>query len=180
MRKILIVVDMQNDFISMALGTKEAVNIVDNVVNKIISYPSNDIFVTMDTHRGNYLETQEGKMLPVKHCIRDTEGWKLHPSIEQVINHSNIYRKSTFSSLSLPIILRNIANKGDIEIEIIGLCTDICVISNALMIKAFIPEVKITVDASCCAGTTPEKHLAALEVMESCQINVVNKDCGMG
>ncbi len=174
MRKILVVIDMQNDFIDAALGTKEAVAIVDAVKEKIRSYPAADVIATMDTHHENYMETQEGKYLPVPHCIRGTDGWKIRPDIEALLDGAKIYEKPTFGSVKLAEDLKELSEKEEIELELIGLCTDICVVSNALLLKAAMPEVKIAVDAACCAGVTPEKHLAALETMRSCQIQVAN------
>lgn len=172
MRKILVVIDMQNDFIDAALGTKEAVAIVDAVKEKIRSYPVKDVIATMDTHGENYLETQEGRNLPVVHCVKGTEGWEIRPEIAALLGGAAIYEKPTFGSTALAEDLKALSEKEEIELELIGLCTDICVVSNALLLKAAMPEVKITVDAACCAGVTPEKHLAALETMRSCQIHV--------
>ena len=173
MRKILIVIDMQNDFIDMALGTKEAAAIVDEVKKKILSYSVKDVMATMDTHEENYLKTQEGELLPVEHCIRGTVGWQLHPEIAPLLDGAEIYEKPGFGSVRLAQDLKALSGTEEIELELIGLCTDICVVVNALLFKAFMPEVKITVDSACCAGVTPEKHLAALETMRSCQIHVV-------
>lgn len=172
MRKILIVIDMQNDFIDAALGTKEAEAIVDAVKKKIWTYPAKDIIATMDTHGENYMETQEGKYLPVPHCIKGSEGWKIRPDIAVLLKGAKIYEKPTFGSTALAADMKALSEKEDIELELIGLCTDICVVSNALLLKAAMPEVKISVDPSCCAGVTPEKHMAALETMRSCQIQV--------
>ena len=172
MRKILIVIDMQNDFIDAALGTKEAVSIVEAVKDKIRSYAPENVIATMDTHGENYMETQEGKYLPVPHCIKGSEGWKIRSDIAALLEGAKIYEKPTFGSTALAEDLRELSGKEDIELELVGLCTDICVASNALLLKAFMPEVKISVDAACCAGVTPEKHLAALETMRSCQIQV--------
>ena len=174
MRKILIVIDMQNDFIDAALGTKEAVAIVENVKAKIRTYPSKNVIATMDTHGENYLETQEGKYLPVVHCVKGTKGWQIRPDIAELLQDARIFKKPTFGSKKMAHELKAIADSEEIELELIGLCTDICVVSNALLLKAYMPEVKITVDASCCAGVTPEKHLAALETMRSCQIQIIN------
>lgn len=174
MRKILIVIDMQNDFIDAALGTKEAVAIVEAVKEKIRSYPAADVIATMDTHGENYMQTQEGKYLPVPHCIRGTEGWEIRPEIAALLREAKIYEKPTFGSTKLAADLKELSEREEIELELAGLCTDICVVSNALLLKAFMPEVKISVDALCCAGVTPEKHLAALETMRSCQIQVLN------
>ena len=173
MRKILIVIDMQNDFIDMALGTKEAAAIVDEVKKKILSYSVKDVMATMDTHEENYLKTQEGELLPVEHCIRGTLGWQLHPEIAPLLDGAEIYEKPGFGSVRLAQDLKALSGTEEIELELIGLCTDICVVVNALLFKAFMPEVKITVDSACCAGVTTEKHLAALETMRSCQIHVV-------
>ena len=173
MRKILIVIDMQNDFIDAALGTKEAVSIVEAVKEKIRSYPAENVYATMDTHGENYMDTQEGKYLPVPHCIRGTEGWKIRPDIEDLLKGAKIYEKPTFGSVKMAADLKALSEKEEIELELIGLCTDICVASNALLLKAVMPEVKISVDPVCCAGVTPEKHEAALETMRSCQIQVV-------
>ena len=172
MKKILIVVDMQNDFIDAALGTPEAVSIVEAVKEKIRSYPVQDVIATMDTHGENYMDTQEGRYLPVPHCIRGSEGWQIRPDIAALLDGAKIYEKPTFGSTALAADLKELSEQEEIEIELIGLCTDICVVSNALLLKASMPEVKISVDPSCCAGVTPEKHLAALETMRSCQIQV--------
>ena len=172
MRKILIVIDMQNDFIDAALGTQEAVGIVEAVKEKIRSYPAADVIATMDTHGDNYMNTQEGKYLPVPHCIKGTDGWRIHPDIAELLAGAAIYEKQTFGSTAMAADLKAISEKEEIELELIGLCTDICVVSNALLLKATMPEVKISVDPACCAGVTPEKHLAALETMRSCQIRV--------
>ena len=174
MRKVLIVIDMQNDFIDAALGTKEAAAIVDAVKDKIRSYPSENIIATMDTHFDNYMQTQEGKYLPVPHCIKGTDGWKIRPEIAELLKDAKIYEKPTFGSTALAADLKALSEREELELELVGLCTDICVVSNALLLKACMPEVKISVDAACCAGVTPEKHLAALETMRSCQIYVVN------
>jgi len=174
MRKILIVIDMQNDFIDAALGTKEAVSIVEAVKEKIRSFPAEDVIATMDTHDEDYMQTQEGKNLPVMHCIKGTDGWKIRPDIAELLTGAKIYEKPTFGSTALAADLKDLSEKEEIELELIGLCTDICVVSNALLLKATMPEVKIYVDAACCAGVTPQKHLAALETMRSCQIDVKN------
>ena len=174
MRKILIVIDMQNDFIDAALGTKEAIAIVDAVKEKIAAYPTDNIYATMDTHSDNYLDTQEGANLPVKHCIKGSEGWQIRPDIAELLDGAHTYQKPTFGSTALAADLKALSEKEEIEIELVGLCTDICVVSNALLLKAFMPEVRISADASCCAGVTPEKHLAALETMRSCQIHITN------
>lgn len=168
MKKTLIVVDMQKDFIDGALGTKEAVDIVQNVKNKIAEYKSrgDEIIFTRDTHKQNYLETNEGRHLPIEHCIEETEGWKIPE--ELYVEGAAYLNKPSFGYMYW--------NKFDFkDVEIIGLCTDICVVSNALIIKAAFPEIDVSVDASCCAGVTPETHEAALTTMKCCQINVIGE-----
>jgi nicotinamidase-related amidase len=172
MRKILVVIDMQNDFIDGALGTKEAEAIVDKVVQKIYYTAKEDVYGTMDTHDENYLNTQEGQKLPVPHCIFGTKGWELHPKVKELIDPMQFFTKDTFASSHLGIVLTELSRKEKIEIELIGLCTDICVVSNALFFKGLMPNVPITVDSSCCAGVTPETHKAALETMKMCQITI--------
>ena len=174
MKKILIVVDMQNDFVDGALGSKEAASIVENVVKKIESFDG-EIYVTYDTHYEDYMQTSEGKNLPVVHCIRESEGWQLNSAVREALEKKETYteiEKITFGSVDLPFVLAEENDMDNAEIELIGLCTDICVVSNALILKASFPEINISVDSSCCAGVTPEKHLAALETMRSCQIIV--------
>lgn len=174
MKKILIVVDMQKDFVDGALGSKEAVAIVDNVVNKIKTFEG-DIIATYDTHPENYMETQEGKNLPVPHCIKGTDGWKLDAKVQSALDNLSYktIEKPTFGSTELPEYIKEIYNPDEIEIELIGLCTDICVVSNALLLKANFLETKISVDAKCCAGVTPDTHKSALTTMKMCQINVI-------
>ena len=172
MKQILIIVDMQNDFIDGALGTKEAVAIVDNVIAEIAKYDTKDIFATRDTHPENYLETQEGKNLPVPHCIRGTDGWQIRKELD-VLRKTEPIDKETFGSVALAARLVSMNEEEEIEgITFVGLCTDICVISNALLAKAFLPEAEIVVDAACCAGVTPESHRTALRAMKACQITV--------
>lgn len=176
MKKILIVVDMQNDFIDGALGTAEAQSIVSNVVKKIKKYKNDTIYATRDTHRKNYLETQEGKNLPVVHCVKGTHGWKLNSDVEKALEKTNatiIDKKDSFGFPKLIKILSAENKKETCQIEIVGLCTDICVVTNALMIKGSLPEIEISVDSSCCAGVTPKKHKAAIETMRSCQIKII-------
>lgn len=173
MKKILLVVDMQKDFVDGALGTKEAAAIVDNVTAQIRSFEG-DIIATYDTHDDNYMSTQEGQKLPVPHCIKDTEGWQLDKRVQTALEEKG-YRavyKPTFGSVDLVDMIKEYDIENT-EVIIIGLCTDICVVSNALLLKANFPEMRISVDASCCAGVTPEKHEAALETMRSCQIEVL-------
>ena len=172
MRKLLIVIDMQNDFIDGALGTPEAVAIVENVKAKIRLYPPADILATKDTHETHYLQTQEGKNLPVEHCIRGSKGWEIREDIAELLDGVKIYEKPTFGSIAMALDVAEISQSEEIEVEMVGLCTDICVVSNALLLKAMMPEVKISVDASCCAGVTPESHEAALETMKMCQVAV--------
>lgn len=171
-KKLLVVVDMQNDFITGSLGTSEAQIIVPKVKNKIEKcLKENNIVFTQDSHLEDvYLAKLEGRHLPVKHCIAGTWGAKICDELEPFILHSVI--KSTFAYPDWSYYLEYASYD---EIELCGVCTDICVISNALVLKGLFPEVEITVDASCCAGTTPEKHKAALEVMKSCQINITNE-----
>lgn len=174
--KFLIVVDMQKDFIDGALGTQEAVAIVPNVVEKIKGFDGK-VITTMDTHDEGYLGTQEGRMLPVPHCIKLTEGWELNDDVGDAIdkNPYEVYMKPTFGSVDLATALAAANQQEPIdEVVLVGLCTDICVVSNALLVKAFLPEVKVTVDAACCAGVTPESHAAALKTMQMCQVNVEN------
>lgn len=173
MQKILVVVDMQNDFIDGALGTKEAVEIVPKVKEKIENFDGKIIF-TRDTHFENYLETQEGRNLPVKHCIKNTEGWQICSSLQPFCKE--VIDKPTFGSQKLGEILKESDEKEKIEkIMLVGLCTDICVISNAMVIKAFLPETPIAVDAACCAGVSPESHKRAIEAMKVCQIEIENE-----
>ncbi len=174
MKKILVVVDMQKDFVDGALGTKEAVEIVDNVVKKIENFDGN-IFVTYDTHFENYMETSEGKKLPVPHCIKGTEGWELDSKVKKALSGKEYkeVEKITFGSVDLPKHIKELVGEDEFTIELIGLCTDICVVSNALLLKASFPEVEISVDASCCAGVTPDTHKAALATMGCCQINII-------
>ena len=173
MQDILIVVDMQNDFIDGALGTKEAEAIVDRVVEKVRDFPGKVLF-TRDTHSPDYLNTQEGRNLPVIHCVEGTPGWEIRPELMALCRTEPI-DKPTFGSTALGEVLRGLDTLEPIgSVTLVGLCTDICVISNALLVKAFLPEVPITVDAACCAGVTPESHRNALAAMRSCQIRIIN------
>ena len=174
--KILVAVDLQNDFINGALGTKEAEAIVPAAAARIREYRETgaDIFATLDTHGEDYLQTQEGRKLPVPHCIRNTDGWQLNPEIREAVGNCILVEKPTFGSVRLPeMILERIGDEQDVTIELLGLCTDICVVSNALLLKAAFPEATIRVNSACCAGVTPEKHRAALETMASCQIEIM-------
>ncbi len=170
MRKTLIVIDMQNDFIDGSLGTKEAQNIVPDVAKKIKEYKENgdSVIFTRDTHPNNYLETYEGKHLPIVHCVKDTIGWQISDKLDFNIEKDIIIDKPTFGWTHWD-------DFDFTEVEVCGLCTDICVVSNVLMIRANYPNIDITVDASCCAGVTPETHKAALETMKMCQINVIGE-----
>ena len=172
MKKVLIVIDMQNDFIDGALGSPEAQAIVPNVKKKIEEYDArgDQIIFTKDTHSINYLYTNEGKHLPVEHCIEFTDGWQIASQLDWTTNPCAYVFKPTFGWTGWSTF-----NLEDAEIEIVGLCTDICVVSNAIILKAIYPETKITVDASCCAGVTPESHKAALTTMKMCQINVIGE-----
>lgn len=176
MNHYLIVVDMQNDFIDGVLGSKEAQEIITKVHQKIRNFQGKIIF-TQDTHHQDYLDSQEGKYLPIKHCIKGSLGWKLHQKIEEVRENKNgvVYEKSQFASVELArdLVKENIMQKID-SIELIGICTDICVISNAILLKAFLPETLIKVDANCCAGVTPQSHKDALHTMKSCQIEIIS------
>lgn len=170
MKNVLVVVDMQKDFIDGALGTKEAVAIVDNVAEAIRSFDGEVIF-TRDTHFDNYMETQEGRNLPVPHCIKGTEGWQIDKKLESLrTDDMKVFDKLTFGSVDLAAYLKE--NKELEQVTLVGLCTDICVISNALLIKANLPEVEITVLEKCCAGVTPQSHKNAIEAMKMCQIKI--------
>lgn len=169
MKKLLVVVDMQKDFIDGSLGTGEAVKIIETVKAKIeaCQEAKQEIVFTLDTHHEDYLNTKEGQNLPVTHCVKGTKGWELHPSFRAC--EGKRFEKPTFGCMELAEYVRE--GKYD-EIELIGLCTDICVISNALLIKAAVPEADVLVDAACCAGVTKDSHLNALEAMKMCQIKV--------
>ena len=178
MKHILIVVDMQTDFVDGALGTPEAVAILENVTAKIKAYahdPDGVILVTYDTHAEDYMTTSEGKHLPVPHCIKGTKGWEIRPEIKDALGDCLLVEKPTFGSVELPALVGQAANGEDFTVELIGLCTDICVISNAFVIKANLTEVPVVVDASCSAGVTPESHLNALSAMKMCQVTVINE-----
>ncbi|MEH2956066.1 isochorismatase family cysteine hydrolase [Candidatus Merdisoma sp. JLR.KK011] len=173
MKKLLLVIDMQNDFIDGALGTKEAEAIVPNVVKRIQEFEG-DVLYTRDTHSEDYMETQEGKNLPVPHCIKGTPGWELCPELKALrdAGHSPVLDKLTFGAKDLPAYLETHYPRGLESVELIGLCTDICVISNAMVLKAFFPELPVSVTASCCAGVMPESHENALNAMKMCQIAI--------
>lgn len=169
MKKAIVVVDMQKDFIDGALGTKEAQEMLPRMEAKLSAAQAagTKLVFTMDTHGEDYLATQEGRRLPVPHCIRGTEGWEIAASLQPFVRAAAVVEKPAFGSTELPALLEDCD-----EIELVGLCTDICVISNALVLKAFYPEKKISVDASCCAGVTPESHAEALRAMKMCQVDV--------
>lgn len=173
MQDILVVVDMQNDFIDGALGTKEAEAIVPKVEEKIKNF-SGKVLFTRDTHEDNYMETQEGRNLPMPHCIRNTRGWEIREELEALRKEEPI-DKVTFGSVDLGMRLKALNEEEAVQsITLAGLCTDICVISNAMVLKAFLPETQIIVDAACCAGVTPDSHQRALEAMKACQIQIEN------
>ncbi len=174
MKQFLIVVDMQKDFVDGALGTKEAQAIVPAAVETIKNFEG-QIFVTYDTHFENYMESAEGKKLPVPHCIKGTDGWKLDQQIQAALEGKEYtsVEKITFGSVDLPGLIKEAAGEEEFSIELIGLCTDICVVSNALLLKATYPEMPICVDPKCCAGVSPETHDAAIATMRCCQIDIL-------
>ena len=168
MNKAIIVIDMQNDFVYGALGTDEARQMLPRLVekiNKVVKEKSADLIFTQDTHKEDYLSTQEGKNLPVVHCIKKTDGWEIVNDLQQFIPYAKaVIEKKTFGSTRLPSLIKPYE-----EVEFVGVCTDICVVSNALLVKAFYPELIVSVDATCCAGVTPESHAKALDTMKACQ-----------
>lgn len=170
MKKLLIVVDMQNDFVDGSLGTKEAEGIVAHVKAKVEQYQEqgDTVIFTRDTHTEAYLDTQEGKKLPVVHCVKGTKGWEIIDCLQPYVQ--TLFDKPTFGSVELAHV---VARGGYEQIELVGLCTDICVVSNALLLKAALPEIQICVDSACCAGVTPASHEAALTTMKMCQIEVL-------
>lgn len=169
--KILVVIDVQNDFVDGRLGTKEAIDMIPSLKEKIKNFDG-EIIYTMDTHDDNYLNTQEGRKLPVKHCIKGSNGWEIREGIYK--ENCKIFEKAGFGSGNLVEYLKNLNEKEQIEsIEFVGICTDICVVVNALMIKGFLPEVELIVDSKCCAGVTPQSHNSALETMKMCQIEIL-------
>ena len=177
-QKFLIVVDMQNDFIDGSLGTKEAQAIVPAAAARIRACrdAGYTVIATLDTHEENYPDTREGRFLPVLHCVRGTEGWQINAAVAEALGaDAVIVDKPTFGSTELLGILGGYAaqyGEENVHIELIGLCTDICVVSNALLIKAHFHEMPLSLDPKCCAGVTPEKHAAAIETMRSCQIEI--------
>ncbi|MDO5715385.1 MAG: isochorismatase family cysteine hydrolase [Tissierellia bacterium] len=173
--EILVVVDMQNDFVHGSLGTKEAEEMIEQVVEKVKNFKG-EIVYTLDTHREDYLNTQEGRHLPIKHCIQGTKGHEIIDELKNLdsFSESFIFEKNTFGSVDLINYLVQRTQEDEVDrIIFVGLCTDICVISNVLMTKAHLTEVPIQVDASCCAGITPEKHNHALDVLASCQVEII-------
>ena len=170
-KRMLVVIDMQNDFIDGSLGSPEAASIVGKVCDKIDGWDGYTCF-TFDTHYEDYLDTIEGKYIPVEHCINETHGWQLNNEVEKRRTEGSfpVY-KNAFGALDLPGIIQYLEVR---DVELIGLCTDICVISNALLLRSALPDINISVDASCCAGTSPESHRAALEVMRRCCIDIIN------
>ncbi|AXU09910.1 MAG: cysteine hydrolase family protein [Parvimonas micra] len=169
--KILVVIDVQNDFVDGKLGTQEAINMIPKLKEKIKNFDG-EIIYTMDTHDDNYLNTQEGRKLPIKHCIKGTDAWKIREGIYK--ENCKIFEKAGFGSSDLVEYLKSINEKEKIEsIEFVGICTDICVIVNTLMIKGFLPEVELIVDSKCCAGVTPQSHNTALEAMKMCQVDIL-------
>lgn len=181
--KALVIIDMQNDFVTGPLGSPEAQTIIPRIADRIAeTKPGTRIFFTRDTHPAHYLDTLEGKHLPVPHCIKDTPGWHVCPELVEAYRlytygaAPEFCDKSTFGSTQLMYRLAAMENEspGLDEIILCGVCTDICVVTNALHLKTWFPEIPITVDAALCAGTTPENHHAALRTMRQCQINVIN------
>lgn len=171
MAKAVIVIDMQNDFVTGALGTTEAREMLPRLVDKlekIFADNAADVFFTQDTHKDNYLETQEGRKLPVVHCIKNTKGWEIVPELKKFLPRAKaVIEKKTFGTTRLPTLLKPYET-----VEFTGVCTDICVISNALILKTFYPEQKVAIDSQCCAGVTPESHQKALDVMKMCQCEI--------
>ena len=174
MKEILVVVDMQKDFVDGTLGTPEAVAIVPNVCEKIRAFDG-PIIVTYDTHTTDYMNTAEGKKLPVEHCVKGTPGWQLDAAVADALKGKayTVVEKPTFGSTDLPGMIAKAAGEEDFTVTLVGLCTDICVVSNALLLKAHFPEQTIRVDAACCAGVTPDTHNAALTTMKMCQIDLL-------
>ena len=185
MKKILIVVDMQNDFIDGSLGSDRAQAVVEKVINKINKFKGDAVICTMDTHSQDYLKTQEGKNLPVVHCVEGTDGWMINQNVIEALHkladRNIVYRterKHTFGAKYLPQVVAGLLGVKDdeqFEIELCGVCTGICVISNAMLLKAFFTEAKVIVDASCCACVSEESHKTALEAMKLCQIRVIGE-----
>ena len=174
MDRLLIVVDMQNDFITGCLGTEQAQQIVSQVIKKVEEFQG-DVWFTMDTHTEEYLSTQEGRNLPVTHCVENTNGWKLADGLAKLQQQRNapVFKKGAFGSVSLAKEVKQRFEQGELkEVVLCGVCTDICVISNAILLKSFVPELLVRVDANCCAGVTVESHQNALEAMKMCQVMI--------
>lgn len=174
-KNVLVVIDVQNDFIDGALGSKEAQEALPRIIERVKGFQG-QVFATKDTHFDGYLETQEGKNLPVPHCIKGTNGWDFPEELAELMEEkaARVFEKTTFGSVDLAQELKRRFDQGKIEsVEFVGFCTDICVVSNALLVKAESPELPIVVDARCCAGVTTEKHQNALDVLESCQVRVL-------
>lgn len=171
-KKVLFVIDMQVDFVTGALANEEAKKIIDKIADKIKAYQDagDYVFFTKDTHGANYMETQEGRLLPVVHCIQDTEGWEIVEGLRDFATEENTLNKPSFGSLELPKWVYKKTDGKFEEMEFCGVCTDICVISNAMVMKAAFPELALTIDGSCCAGVTPESHQTALNAMAACQM----------
>lgn len=173
MKKVLVVIDMQNDFITGVLGNSECRAVVPHVVKRVQEAVNDhtDLLFSQDTHQENYLSTQEGRKLPIPHCIENTDGWNIIPELEETAEQKGIvFKKETFGSRD---IAEYVKAHGYEEVELIGVCTDICVISNAMTIKSFVPEAEISVNEACCAGVTPQSHRTAVEAMKACQINLI-------
>ena len=173
MDKAIIVIDMQNDFVYGDLGTDQAREMLPRLIDKlekVVKEKSADLIFTQDTHKDDYLTTQEGRNLPIVHCIKNSEGWELISDMKKFTPFAKaVIEKKTFGSTRLPSLIKPYK-----EVEFVGVCTDICVISNALLVKAFYPELVVSVDAKCCAGTTPESHATALAAMKTCQCKIYN------
>ena len=180
-RKVLAVIDVQNDFITGSLRNEEAIKKVPNIVKKINEFDGDAIFYTMDTHQENYMETNEGKKLPVVHCVKGTEGWQIEDSVMDALTDADrrgikVVRveKPTFGSYDLVEEIKRVSMRADLDIEFVGFCTDICVVSNALLVKAaFYDKARVSVIEDCCAGVTPQTHFAACKTMQMCQIDVI-------
>ena len=170
MNRYLFVIDYQNDFVDGALGFPGAEKLDEKISAKVRAYGKDHVLFTRDTHFENYLQTREGRNLPVPHCIRGTKGWEIIPQLTEYTQGRTIVDKPTFGSWELADMVARLAEEEELEITLCGLCTDICVVSNALLLKAYFPEVPMQVDAACCAGVTPQSHKNALEAMKMCQI----------
>ena len=175
--KLIIVIDMQNDFVHGLLGTAEAKATIGNIRDKILRNVGGEVIFTQDTHFADYMNTHEGEWLPVPHCVRNTSGWDIIPELKGFADETYCLEKGAFGYDNWDsFLIEGPLDQDWAEIELCGVCTDICVVSNALMLRSLFPNTNITVDASCCAGTSIAKHNAALDVMESCHINVINRE----